>query len=252
MTNTATVSSTTGRPERGQQPGERLRRRSARWADVKRHAERFSRPRPGRRQPHLHARTSQRGADPASAVTVSDPLPAGLTLVSSTSTRAPAPAPPPSRCKIGTVNTGAANDVTVTIVATAGQAALRASSTRRRSPPRRVTRTARTTRRAPRRRSTRSPTSSSPRRTHPTRSTAGANLTYTLPLQNTRPELRLRRDSLRPTPGRPDARLGDLDEGHLRGHSTVSCNLGTVSAGAANDVTVTIVARPDRPRCRAS
>ena len=61
------------------------------------HEERRARSGAGRQQRHLHPDGAQRRPEPASAVTVSDPLPAGLTLVSASSTtRAPARAPPRS------------------------------------------------------------------------------------------------------------------------------------------------------------
>src|SRR5207245_272114 len=54
----------------------------------------------------------------------SDPLPAGLTLVSAASSQGTCSGTATISCNIGTVSAGAANDVTVTIVATAGQAAV--------------------------------------------------------------------------------------------------------------------------------
>ncbi len=64
------------------------------------------------------------GPSPAAGVTVSDTLPAGLTHVSTTTTKGTCSGTATVSCNLGTVNAGAANDVTVTIVASVGQAAV--------------------------------------------------------------------------------------------------------------------------------
>ena len=61
------------------------------------------------------------GPTAAAAVTLTDPLPAGLTLVSATTTKGTCSGTTTISCTIGTVNSGTANDVTVTIVATVGR-----------------------------------------------------------------------------------------------------------------------------------
>jgi uncharacterized repeat protein (TIGR01451 family) len=64
------------------------------------------------------------GPNPASGVTVADSLPSGLTLVSASTTKGTCSGTTTVTCNIGTLDAGAANDVTVTIVATAGWAAV--------------------------------------------------------------------------------------------------------------------------------
>ena len=64
------------------------------------------------------------GPSPAAGVTVSDTLPAGLTFVSASTTKGTCAGTASVSCNLGTVNAGAANDVTITIVASAGQAAV--------------------------------------------------------------------------------------------------------------------------------
>ena len=60
------------------------------------------------------------GPSSAAGVSVSDPLPAGLTLVSATTTKGTCSGTTTVSCAIGAVNSGIANDVTVTIVASVG------------------------------------------------------------------------------------------------------------------------------------
>ena len=182
------------------------------------------------------------GPSPAAGVTVSDPLPAGLTKVSATSTKGTCSGTTTISCSLGTVNAGAANDVTITIVATAGLAAVPS-----------VTNTATASS------STGDPSAANnqasaattvnpsadlqiTQETRRTRCVVGGNVTYTLTLRNNGPS---------PAAGVTvsDALPAGLTHvsttttgGTCSGTATVTCNLGTVNAGAANDVTITIVA----------
>src|SRR6185437_14116886 len=63
------------------------------------------------------------GPSSAAGVTLTDPLPTGLTLVSATTTKGTCSGTTTVSCSIGALNSGAANDVTVTIVATVGAGA---------------------------------------------------------------------------------------------------------------------------------
>src|SRR4029453_13962497 len=64
------------------------------------------------------------GPDSAALVTVSDPLPAGMSLVAATSTKGTCSGTTTVSCDLGTVAAGIANDVIVTIVVTVDMTAM--------------------------------------------------------------------------------------------------------------------------------
>ena len=145
-------------------------------------------------------------------------------------------------CAIGTVNAGAANDVTVTIVATAGASAVPS-----------ITNTATV--------STSTTDPSAPNNQASAQTTvnpsadlgltntdfpdpvhAGDSITYTLAVHNAGPSAAsgvTLTDTLPPASRSPPPRPR---KGTCSGTTTVSCSIGTVMPGAANDVSVTIVA----------
>jgi uncharacterized repeat protein (TIGR01451 family) len=182
------------------------------------------------------------GPDAASAVTLSDPLPSGLTLVSASSTKGTCSGTTTVSCNIGTVNSGTANDVTVTIVATVGAGA--ASS---------ITNTATVTTSTP------DPVTSNNQASAQTTVTpsadiqltktdspdpvqAGSDVTYTLKIHNAGPSAATGVTVSDPLPAGLTFVSSSTTKGTCSGTTTVSCTIGTINAGAANDVTVTIVA----------
>jgi uncharacterized repeat protein (TIGR01451 family) len=182
------------------------------------------------------------GPDAASAVTLADPLPGGLSLVSASSTKGTCSGTTTVSCNIGTVTSGTANDVTVTIVATVG--ASTASS---------ITNTATVTTSTP------DPTSSNNQASAQTTVTpsadlqltktdspdpvqAGSNVTYTLKVHNAGPSTATGVSVSDAIPSGLTFVSSSSTQGTCAGTTTVTCDIGTVDAGAANDVTVTIVA----------
>ena len=186
------------------------------------------------------------GPSAAAAVNVSDPLPAGLTLVSASSTKGTCAGTATVSCDLGTVDAGAANDVTITIVAATDQTAVPS-----------VTNTATASS------STTDPVSSNNQASAsttvnpvadlqltatdaPDPVAAGANVTYTLTLRNNGPSAAAAVNVSDPLPAGLTLVSASSTKGTCAGTATVSCDLGTVSAGAANDVTITIVATTDQ------
>jgi uncharacterized repeat protein (TIGR01451 family) len=184
------------------------------------------------------------GPSSAAGVSVSDPLPDGLTFVSADSTQGTCSGTATVSCAIGTVAAGAANDVTVTIVATAGPDAVPS-----------VTNTATASS------STADPTSANNEASEqtsvdpaadlsltktdsPDPATVGSNLTYTLTVHNAGPSAAADVSVSDTLPDGVTFVSSDSSQGICSGTATVSCDIGTVAAGAANDATVTIVVTP--------
>ncbi len=182
------------------------------------------------------------GTNPAAAVTLSDPLPAGLTHVSRTTTKGTCSGTTTVTCNIGTVNTGAANEVTVTIVAATGPAAVPS-----------VTNTATVTTSSSDSSSANNQASASTtvnpsadlsltNTDSPDPVAVGGNVTYTLTVHNNGPSPAAGVTVSDPLPASLTKVSATSTQGTCSGTTTISCNLGTVNAGAADDVTVTIVA----------
>jgi uncharacterized repeat protein (TIGR01451 family) len=185
------------------------------------------------------------GPNSASAVTLGDTLPAGLTLVSASTTQGSCTGTTTINCTLGTVASGNGGDVTATIVATAGPDAAPS-----------VTNTATVSS------STLDPTPGNNEATASTTVTpvadlrlsktdspdpvpAGADLTYTVTVHNVGPSPAsdvIVSDTL---PAGVDFVSATPSQGTCSGEATVSCELGTVAAGTANDGTVAIVVRPN-------
>jgi uncharacterized repeat protein (TIGR01451 family) len=188
------------------------------------------------------------GPDAADAVTVSDPLPTGMSLVAATSTQGTCAGTSTVSCDLGTVNAGTANEVVVTIVVAVDENAIPG-----------VTNTATVSS------STADPDSSNNQASaetavglppsadvqlsqvdSPDPVDAGNDLTYTLTVHNAGPDTATGvsvSDSLPPGVTLVSA---TPSQGTCSGTTTVSCNLGSLAAGTLSDATVTLVVTPDR------
>jgi len=180
------------------------------------------------------------GPNPAAAVTLSDQLPAGLTFVSASTTKGSCSGTGTVSCNVGTVNAGTAGDATVTIVATAGPAAVP-----------NVTNTATVTTSTPEsntgNNSGSATTTVNPaadlqlsKTDSPDPVTAGGNLTYSLVIHNNGPSAASGVTLSDPLPAGLTVVSATSTKGTCSGTGTISCNIGSVNAGAASDVTVTI------------
>jgi uncharacterized repeat protein (TIGR01451 family) len=182
------------------------------------------------------------GPSPAADVAVADTLPSGLTLVSATTGQGSCSGTTTVSCDLGTVAAGAAHDVAVTIVARAGQDAVPSVSNAATASS-----------------ATSDPDSSNNQATasttvnpmadlgvtnsdSPDPVAVGDDVTYTLGIHNSGPSPAAAVAVSDALPTGLTLVSAGATKGSCSGTETVSCDIGTVDAGTANDVTVTIVA----------
>ncbi len=185
------------------------------------------------------------GPSPAAAVSVSDALPAGLSLVSAVSSSGQLHGNRHDRSATSGRSTRAPR--------TTSRSRSSRPRARRRSRPSRIPRQSlrppririrRTTRRAPRRPSQPPPSADLQLSIvdAPDPVEAGNDVTYTLTAHNDGPDAAAGVTVSDPLPAGLSLVSATPSQGTCAGTDTVTCDLGAVEAGAAHDVTVTIVA----------
>ncbi len=184
------------------------------------------------------------GPSPAGGVSVSDPLPSGVTLVSATPSQGTCAGTTTVACDLGTIAAGAAHDVTVTIIVrpepgavpSVTNTATVSSSTSDPSPGNDQA-TVETTVIAPPAADLQLSKSDAP---DPVQ--VGADVIYTVTVHNAGPEAASEVTVSDPLPSGLSLVAATSTQGTCSGTATITCTLGTVNAGTAHDVTITIIA----------
>ncbi len=180
------------------------------------------------------------GPDAAAAVTVSDPLPAGVSFVSATPSVGSCSGTSTVSCTLGTLNSGASATVTIVVTANNGPLSNTATVSSTTSDPNSANNsaTATTTVNQP----AASANLSITKGDAPDPVTAGQSLTYTLTVANAGPDAAAAVTVSDPLPAGVSFVSATPSVGSCSGTSTVSCTLGTLNSGASATVTIVVTA----------